>query len=224
MQKLVILAIVLLFVTPAFAQQTLNYSWEDGGTILGFYGNLCCDTNVSGVQNGFAGDGVAYSCPGAVDGTQYLHIAEDPHYGTPEAYVAWVTGLTDGDVVTAGFYGYDVSPGLSPSMRIWGSYTSVGGDINSYAGSAGGNVAYTAGNGWDFVDWSWTFDSDLGSRDGLRVAVRLYSYPTTSDPNHTDYWIDDLTVTAPDHAVIHFPEPMSPVEESTWGTIKAMYR
>jgi len=224
MQKLVILAIVLLFVTPAFAQQTLNYSWENGGTILGFYGNLCCDTNVSGVQNGFAGDGIAYSCPGAVDGTQYLHVAEDPHYSTPQAFVAWVTGLTDGDVVDAMVYGYDVSPDLSPSMRLWGSWTSVGGDVNSYAGSAGGTGDYTAGTGWDLMSDSWVFDSDGGTRDGLVIQVRLYSYPTTSDPNHTDYWIDDLTVTAPDHAVIHFPAPMSPVEESTWGGIKALYR
>lgn len=225
MQKLVIIAIVLLFVTPAFAQQTLNYSWENGGTILSSYGNACCDANVSGAQTGSQGSALpAYTCPGAVDGTYYLHVAEDPHSLTPEVYVAWITGLTDGDVVTAGFYGYDTTPGASPSLRIWGSYTSVGGTIDSYAGSAGGNDTYTAGAGWDFIDWTWTFDSDLGSRDGFRVTVRLYSTPSTMDPDHTDYWVDDLTVTAPAGAVITFPEPVSPVEESTWGGIKALYR
>ncbi len=225
MQKLAIVAMVLLFVTPALAQQTLNYSWEDGGTILGFYGNLCCDTNVSGVQTGSQGSLLPdYTCPGAVDGTYYLHVAEDPHSSTPQAFVAWVTGLTDGDVVDAMCYGFDLTPDVSPSMRLWGSYTSVGGDVNSYAGSAGGTGVYTAGLGWDLMSDSWVFDSDGGSRDGLVVQVRLYSDPVTSDPDHTDYWIDDLTVTAPDHAVIHFPAPVSPVEESTWGGIKALYR
>ena len=70
MKKLFVIALVLIAV-PAFAQQTLNYSWEDGGTILGFYGsNLCCDTNVSGPQTGSQGSTLPdYTCPGAVDGT-----------------------------------------------------------------------------------------------------------------------------------------------------------
>ena len=224
MKKLVILAIVMLFVTPAFAQQTLNYSWEDGGTILGSYGNLCCESNVSGAQVGSQGSTLpSYTCPGAVDGTYYLHIAEDPHYSTPQAFVAWVTGLTDGDVVTVGFYGYDITPGASPSVRAWGHYTTSD-DINNYMGSPGVGSDYTAGEGWDYVTYTVTFDSDGGSRDAWVVEARIYSTPSTSDPDHTDCWVDDLTVTAPAGAVIHFPEPMSPVEESTWGGIKALYR
>jgi len=74
------------------------------------------------------------------------------------------------------------------------------------------------------VSHSWTYDTDAGSRDGLNIHARLYSTPSTSDPDHTDFFIDDITVTVPDHAVVHFPEPFSPVEESTWGGIKALYR
>jgi hypothetical protein len=226
MKKLVIVAIALLFVTPAFAAQTLNYSWEDGGTVLGWYAAASVyESNVSGAQVGSQGSTLPpYTCPGAADGTYYLHVAEDPHSGTPEAHIAWITGLTDGDVVDATFLGYDITPGGSPSLRIWASYTAVGGDVTSYAGSASGNLDYTAGTGWDPISWSWTFDSSAGTRDGLVIQARLYSTPSTSDPDHTDYFIDDLTVTAPDNAVIHFPEPVSPVEESTWGTIKALYR
>ena len=121
-------------------------------------------------------------------------------------------------------YGYDITEGSSPSLRLWGSWTAVGGDVNSYAGSAGGAGDYTAGLGWDLMSDSWVFDSDGGTRDGLVIQVRLYSTPSTSDPDHTDYWIDDLTVTAPANAVIHFPEFINPVEESTWGGIKALYR
>lgn len=224
MKKLFVIAAVMLFAVPALAV-TANYSWEDGGTILSSYGNLCCDTNVTGPQTGSQGSTLPdYTCPGAQDGTRYLHVAEDPHSGTPEAYVAWIVGLTDGDVVTAGFYGYDITPVGSPSLRIWGGYTSVGGTIDDYAGSASGNYDYTAGTGWDYLEWTWTFDSSGGTRDGLTVRARLYSTPSTSDPDHTDYWVDNLTVTYPEHAVLYFPEPASPVEDATWTNIKALYR
>lgn len=224
MKKLFVFALVLIAV-PAFAQQTLNYSWEDGGTTLGGTGNLCCESNVSGVQSGSPGSGLggSYSCPGAVDGSKYLHVAEDPHSGTPEVYVAWVTGLTDGDVVDATVYGYDITATTSPSMRIWGNYT-TGSDITATAGSAGGNSTYTAGTGWDLLSWSWTFDSSSGTRDGLTIQVRLYSSPSTNSPDHTDYWIDDVTVTAPVNATIHFPQGPVSVESATWAGIKSLYR
>jgi hypothetical protein len=225
MKKLFVIALVLIAV-PAFAQQTLNYSWEDGGTILGFYGsNLVDASNVSGPQTGSQGSLLPdYTCPGAVDGTYYLHVAEDPHTGTPQAFVCWVDGLLEGDIVDAMFYGYDITPGASPSLRIWGSYTATGGDVNSYHGSAGGADPYTAGTGWDLVSHTWTFFADGGAHGGLVIQARLYSDPATSDPDRTDYWIDDITVTAPPYATIHFPEPVSPVEESSWTNIKALFR
>jgi hypothetical protein len=61
-------------------------------------------------------------------------------------------------------------------------------------------------------------------RHGSRVEGRLYSTPSTSDPDHTDYWADYICVTAPATACIHFPQGMSPVEESSWGNIKSLYR
>ncbi len=222
MKKLLILAIVVLFATPALAVQTLNYSWEDGGTILGSYGNLVGATNVSGAQTGSQGSTLPdYTCPGAVDGNFYLHVAEDPHSSTPQAFLAWITNLNDGDVIDVMFYGYDITSGSSPSWRIWGHYSdSI--DIATYLGSAGGNSEYTAGTGWDLVSHTWTFAG--GNGNALVVEGRLYSTPSTMDPDHTDYWCDDITVTAPDHAVIHFPEGSSPVEVESWTNIKALYR
>jgi hypothetical protein len=225
MKYFVLVAAIAALAIPASAQVTCCYSWEDGGTILSSYGNVTDVSNVSGMQTGSQGSTLPdYTCPGAQDGTYYLHVAEDPHSSTPEVYVAWVVGLTDGDVVSASFYGFDLTPDASPSLRIWGGYTPVGGTIDDYAGSAGGNSAYTAGTGWDFLDWSWTFDSDGGTRDGLVIKVRLYSYPATSDPDHTDYWIDNLCVTAPTTACTHFPTGGTPVEDTTWGNIKALYQ
>ncbi len=220
MKYLLLIAIAALVATPALADQSACYSWEDGGTILGFYGNLADPTNVTGPQTGEDSNGGTYTCPGAYDGEYYLHVAEEPIGGTPQAYIAWITNLTDGDLITASFYGYDVTPGASPSLRIWGHYTTSD-DIENYCGSASGNYDYTAGTGWDFLEWTWTFDSDGGTRDALVVEARLYS---GSGGTRGDYWIDYVCVTAPDHATIIFPEPASPVEDSSWSVIKALYK
>ena len=40
MKYIAILAVLSLVAIPAAAQFTCSYSWEDGGTILGSYGNL----------------------------------------------------------------------------------------------------------------------------------------------------------------------------------------
>jgi hypothetical protein len=200
------------------------FSWEDGGTILGYYGNLVAPTNVMGPQTGSCGDcpGGVYSCPGASEGERYLHVRESPHSGTPQAYLAWITNLAQGDLVDASFCGYDITPGASPSLRIWAHYTTSG-DIEDYQGSASGLYDYTAGTGWDPVEYAWMFDDGGGTRDALVIEARLYSSPATS-ADSTDYWIDDMCVTAPATAVIHFPEPISPVEDTSWGRIKSMYR
>ena len=146
---------------PAMAD-THTYGWEDGtGTILSSYGNLVDPTNVTGPQDGLAGTAVppTFTCPGAHSGDRYLHVAEEPHDGTPQAFLAWITGLEDGDVVSGSFWGYDVIAGGSPSQRIWASYTPVGGTIDDYAGSAGGSAEYTDADGdWDQVPdvaWAW---------------------------------------------------------------------
>jgi hypothetical protein len=224
MKYLVLIAAFSLLAVPAVAQVTCCYSWEDGGTIHGFYGNLVDATNVTGPQTGSQGSTLPdYTCPGAFDGDRYLHVAEDPHYSTPQAYLAWVTDLQPGDVVTAGFYGYDITAGGSPSWRIWGHYADSF-DVNSYYGSAGGNDTYTAGTGWDYIEHTWTFAASDSAATALVIEGRLYSTPSTSDPDHTDYWADYICVTAPTTACIHFPPPTSPVEESSWTNIKSLYR
>ncbi len=206
MRNLVGLLAVVSVCCFAVSANAATYGWEDGvGTILGSYGNLANPTNVSDFVH---------------TGNHALRVTEDPVGGTPQAYIAWITGLTDGDTIDASFFGYDDTPGASPSLRIWGHYTTSG-DITDYHGSAGGNSDYTAGTGWDEVAWSWTFDSNGGERDALVIEARLYS---GSDP--TDYWIDDVTVTTSSStAVIHFaPEPASLVLLVLGGLVVARRR
>jgi hypothetical protein len=225
MKFLFVVAVAALIAAPAYGQITCCYGWEDGGTILGYYGdNLVGPTNVSGPQSGLCGGcpGGTYNCPGAYEGNSYLHVAEEPHTGTPQAFVAWITGLVPGDVVTASFYGYDITPGASPSLRIWGHYADDV-DITSYYGSASGLYDYTAGTGWDYVEYTWTFAATDPLATAIIVEARLYSTPSTSE-DHTDFWIDYCCVTAPTTACIRFPQGPSPVEDSSWGTIKELFR
>jgi hypothetical protein len=221
MRYIALIAVLCIAAAPAAAQVTLTYSWEDGGTVLGTFGNAVEILNVTGEQTGSQGSALPdYTCPGAYDGDRYLHFAEDPHSGTPNVLVAWITGLVADDAVTVSFYGYDTTLDASPSLRIWGGYTD-GDDANNYLYSAGSTGDYTAGTGWNISESTWAYAGDVGG--GIQIQARAYSTPSTNDPDHTDYWVDYVTVTAPATATIHFPES-TPVESSTWSEIKALYR
>jgi len=135
----------------------------------------------------------------------------DQDTGTPQAYVGWITGLQTGDEVTAGLWFYDTTPSASPSGRIWGHYTDAGGTINDYAGSASGNYTYPDGTGWSYLEWTWTFDDDGGTRDGLVIEARTYG-----DPGAVVY-VDDLTITAPDASTITKPELPEPATMALLG-------
>ena len=151
------------------------YDWGDGGTILGSYGD---NVTFENVIDPLGGDGYA------------LKVTEDPLSGTPQAFVAWVTGLTDGDVVSVDMLG--LGDGVATSkMRLWGHYTSVGGDINAFAGSASGPSNYSeSATEWTLLTHDWTFDSDSGVRDGLVIEARIYSY-AGADPSG---YVTDLNV------------------------------
>lgn len=201
---------VCCFAVPASAD---SYSWEDGtGTILGSYGNLVDPTNVTGSQTGSKGDVApgTWTCPGAQDGERYLHVAEEPHSGTPQAYVAWITNLQEGDMVYVSMWGFDdEAEDPSPSLRLWGGY-SPNADITIYTGSAGEgltNSGYTSGIGWEEMSSSWLHPA---GQEALVIQLRLYSSPSTGD-YRTDYWGDLITVTTDSEtAQIHFaPEPTS---------------
>lgn len=150
------------------------YGWEDGGTVLGSYGNFHSDYNTDPDY--------------VMSGNGSLHIWEDPLSGTPQGYVAWITGLSDGDVIDASFFAYDESPGTSPGLRIWGHYTTSD-DITAYEGSAGGNSQYSGDDVWTELGHSWTFDSNGGARDSLVIEVRIYS-----NDNGNYGYVDDMFI------------------------------
>ena len=150
-----------------------SYGWEDGGTIVGSYGNLGGAFNVANPQ----GDGNS------------LMIQEDPVGGTPQAFVCWINGLTEGDYVTASFMGYGNNDTGDSSVRLWSHYTATGGDVDSYHGSAGGDGTYSEDT-WTYMSNQWTFNSDGGNHGGLVIEARIY---TTGSDNGYAY-VDDLFV------------------------------
>ena len=101
MKTLLATALAVLVVSVPALATTVTYGWEDGGTILGQYGDLTA-TNVMAPDPVYAGE-------------HSLHVLDEAASGTPQAFVAWITGLTDGDVVDVCFWRYGTTPGSSPS-------------------------------------------------------------------------------------------------------------
>ena len=141
---------------------TVNYGWEDGGTVLGVYpaGEMIA-TNVGAPDPVHTGD-------------RSLKLEDNSPSSTPQAYVAWIKNLQDGDVVTGSIFRYDVTPGVAPSARIWGHWNDNPDDVMGYSGSASGNYDYGPGEGWDCTSYDWTV---ADGHTGLVIEVRTYSNP-----------------------------------------------
>ncbi len=204
MKKLILIVLaVMASASLAVAQETDCYGWEDGGTVLGAYlpdSMYLANTNAQ-----------------AFDGTASLEIYEIDAVGTPQAYVAWITNLVENDVVSATIQTYDVIVN-NPSVRIWGHWTTVGGGINDYFGSAGGNNTYSGPDGWMELSQSWTVDAAHAGM-GLVIEIRPYNATPFTGSN----WIDHLCVTHPTDALVQFPGGPVGTESTTWGTVKALY-
>jgi hypothetical protein len=192
MRKLMSVMAITVLCCFAVSANADTYGWEDGiGTVLGLYGAgdpPIIATNVGAPDPVYAGD-------------RSLRLEDNSPSGTPQAYLAWIVGLTDGDIVEASFGRYDDTPDVSPSVRIWGHWNDDPFDVYGFAGSAGGNEDYGPGEGWDQASWSWTV---ADGHTGLVVEARTYSNPGDT------VWVDDLMVTAPPNATIYLvPEPAS---------------
>ena len=185
MKKLII---TINLIGLVFGQVDTSYSWENGGTILGSYGNLSNPQNV-GTTNGID----------PYDGSAMLSISESPLGGTPQAYIAFIENLVENDVVTASYWGWDDTPGGSPSLRIWGGWASNG-DITDYQGSASGSNGYTDGSGWSQLSYTWTVPS---GKEALVIQARLYS----GSDDTTVFFIDSIAVTSPSTSMVTFPTP-----------------
>lgn len=194
--RFLVILVAVLPLTALAATETCG--WEGTDTILGSYGDIIASIATDPVYTG----------------SQSLKLEDDMASGTPQAFVGWVTGLDDGDTVSASFWRYDVTPSSAPSCRIWGHWNDDPADINGYNGSAGGQSEYGPGTGWDMAEYEWTV---VDGHTGLVIEVRTYSSPGDI------VWVDDLTVTAPDGATIIVPEDLVSLDRNTWAGIKAAF-
>lgn len=197
------LASLILVALPFTAMAvTATCGWEGTETVLALYGTGTPPINAS------------ISTDPVYSGSQSLCLEDNSPSGTPQAYIAWITGLDDGDTVSASFWRYDVTPATAPNCRIWAHWNDDPEDIMGYVSSAGGNDDYGPGTGWDMVEWEWTV---IDGHTGLVVEIRTYSVEGDT------VWIDDLTVTAPDGASILVPEDFVSLDRNTWAGIKSSF-
>ena len=162
----------------ASALNSVSTSWEDPN-VLGYFGTY---GNVGAVE---------YS-DNAYSGNYSLSITEDPVGGTPQVYVAYITGLSEGDTVTASAWmlGLDGDgDGDSAKGRLWGHYFD-GSDLTSYEGSASGPSSYGGEDAtWSNTDHTWTV---AAGKTALIIEARIYSYSGGDE----QIWIDDLIVSS----------------------------
>jgi hypothetical protein len=207
---LVLLACVAAFALSAAANPlpVISCGWEDpDASVLGLFGDgdpPIIATNVTTPDPVFAGD-------------RALRLVDNAASGTPQAYIAFIWGLVDGQQVTAGFWRYDDTPDGAPSCRIWGHWNDeLPDNPDGYSGSAGGNDDYGTGTGWEWTEWTWTV---VDGHTGLVIEVRTYS--SAGDT----VWIDGLEIIAPETSTVQTPcEIVVGTESSTLSDVKALFK
>ena len=174
----VAIATAAMMSTSALADVMAFTGWEDtsADAVFGTFGNV--------------GDFGYTSAPDPVyDGSHSLFLTESPVSGTPNAVVAWVTGLQAGDTITATmwFKGIDSDGGASTSKaRLWGAYYDTT-DTSDYNSSAGGPSGYAGDDAeWESMTYSWTSN---GNTDTFGLQVRIYAYG-----GNDMIWGDNLTI------------------------------
>ena len=176
MKNLFVTAAVAAALTgSAMADIEASSGWEDTSApaILGSFGNLF---------------DYGYETADPYSGGSSLFMIEDPVSGTPQGYVGWVTGLSEGDTVTATMWMKGTANGVDTDGkgRLWGHYSSND-DITTYQGSASGSGDYAGEGGvWTQASHTWTIAK---GQTALVIEPRMYSYGANNF-----LLADDLTV------------------------------
>ncbi|MCP4574264.1 MAG: hypothetical protein GY838_18030 [bacterium] len=203
MKTLLTLIFVLALAGGAYAQtETHCYGWENGGDVLGCYN---CDN-------------AAYEVNGVhvTEGSSAL-AAADLGGSTPQLYVAWITGLNEGDVITVTADAWDDSPSANPAFRLWGHWTDDV-DVANYVSSPGIGSDYSGATEWTELTAEWIIPAGI-------VALCVEARPYDSSPYGGYNWMDNLCVTMPEGANLHFPGGVVPTDDdATWSSIKAMFQ
>ena len=189
---------------------TIDYGWEDDGTVLGIYPDPALPSIIATNVPGWTGEPVH-------NGNFSLRLEDNAPDSTPQAFLVFFWNLQDGDVINVGFWRYDTTPGAAPSVRIWGHWNDdLPDDPDGYSGSAGGEYDYGLGEGWDYTFFDYTV---VDGHTGLVIEARTYSVDGDT------VWLDDMHIEMPDHVYAQIPG-CSPIdtESESWGGVKALFR
>lgn len=190
---------------PNIPSVEYTYGWEDGyGHILYASGNVYKSQDSTEQVHG---------------GSHGLNVSVKPATSTThKATLAWVRNLQEGDQVTAKVWAFDAEPqgtGYN-STRIVADYTNSA-DINEDYGFVTGGSAYTAGTGWEELVTTFTFIPGEEGQDAMRIAAM---FSVNYDVDIENYYMDDITILAPEHASVVLPPAYDPntysVHEYGW--------
>jgi hypothetical protein len=205
---LTIIALVALAGVATAQTETHCYGWENGGDALGCWN---CDNTTFLVDGTHVTEGVS------------ALAATDLGGSTPQIYVAWITGFSEGDEIVVTADAWDDTPGVNPSIRLWGHWTDDV-DVNNYVSSPGIGSDYSGATEWTELTATWTIPAGIL---GLCIEARPYDsdpFPAVFPDNYN--WMDNLCITIPEGANIHFPGGVvgNDDEDSSWSSVKAMYK
>jgi len=213
---MIVFVAATLLATPALADRTYQYSWDDGdNTILGSFED--CTATVSSAHNMPLHSGYSVA----------LTKATDVYSGYSTAFFACVWDLQAGDQVTASYWRYDNNVGY-PRLRLWAHYNDGlvesdyrGQDLVLNDGLAYGNNSFGAEAGWEQFSYTWTIPA---GHTGLVIDAVVYG----------DYgavmYVDELSLTVPDHAYARVPGTYydaageaTAATPTTWSDVKALF-
>lgn len=169
--------------------EPIQFGWEDSTST-----HLGCDGSTLEFIEATNVDAQAHS------GSRSLQLLDAfSAVPAPASYVAWVRNLQPDDEVTAGFWRYDASSGY-PDVLIRGRWNDDPDDIDQDDGDAGVNTDDGPETGWDYTEFTWTNDA---GHTGL--VIEAYMSSSLFNGGGT-VWIDDLSITAPQHATVTTPD------------------
>lgn len=220
MRKITTLIACCLLALPAMAAQTYTYDWEHAD--VDYLG--CFDTDMLAEAAAHA------NRPGST-GSFGLVLTKNnlASEGYALGFLAAVWDLEPGDEVTVSLWRYDPLTNM-PYFRLWAhannalvnADSAMGQDMEANHGNLMGNNDFGGQYGWEQFSHTWTIGAGV---TGMVIDAVIYGGPGDQ------IWVDDLSVTVPDHANVRMPDAFYPaggppvaVDASTWSQVKTLFR
>jgi len=219
MKQALVFSILLTFAVVAQAAFTVDYDWEDAGTVLNVYPDPDLPSLIATNVTSGGGNQVYV-------GAHSLRLEYNDPGDTAKAYLVYIWNLHDEDWIVVSFHRYDDTPGALPYVRIAAHWNDeLPGNPDGHDGSAGGNEDYGPGQGWDATSWEWIVSN---GHSGLVIEAVV-------NGNVGDVvWLDQLSIWVNEAAAddgggpffvhVQIPGGTIPTQELTWSDVKSLFR